>query len=264
MFSAITWSVSPTIVDIGSLAIRWYGLLFAFGFILAYQLMSNFFKNEAKPIKSLEALTYAMIIGTVAGARLGHCLFYEPSYYLANPIEILKIWNGGLASHGAAVGILLAIFWFSRKYKSNFTFMWVVDRIVITVPLAGAMIRFGNFFNSEIIGYPTDKPWAVIFTSVDMLPRHPSQLYEAFSYLIIFGILLGLYQKFKRQPNPGFIFGVFLILLFGARFLIEYTKEVQSAFETSMIMHMGQLLSLPFIIAGIAFVVYSFRKAKKV
>jgi len=204
-----------------------------------------------------------MIFGTVIGARLGHCLFYNPSYYLSNPIEIFKVWEGGLASHGAAIGILIAVYLFSKK-KKNYSFLWIIDRIVIVVALAGTFIRLGNLFNSEIIGKPTDVSWAFIFTAVDDLPRHPTQLYESISYLIIFLILLFIYYKGLEKDRGGFLFGLFLVLIFTFRFFVEFLKENQSAFERGMILDMGQILSIPFVIAGIIFIKKSFKpKTKK-
>lgn len=221
--------------------------------------MQKILYNEKSKIR-LETLATFILLGTIIGARLGHCLFYDPSYFLANPIEIFKVWTGGLASHGGAIGILLAI-WLFTKSEKNCSFIWIVDRVVIVVALGGLLIRTGNFFNSEIIGKPTDLPWAIIFSSVDNLPRHPSMLYEA---LIYFGIFIFLYRKYLKEkfsPKPGMLFGLFLILIFSARFILEFTKEVQSSFETNLLIDMGQILSLPFIIAGFI-IIYLSRKGK--
>lgn len=215
--------------------------------------MSNIYEKEKKPQKDLESLTITMIIGTVVGARLGHCLFYDPIGYLSNPITILKVWEGGLASHGAALGILISIWYYVRKRK-NFTFLWVMDRIVIVVALAGFLIRTGNFFNSEILGAPAKVPWAIIFSRIDLTPRHPAQLYEAITYLIIFIYLFLSYRKHKGFIPSGKLFGLFLILVFGARFIIEFFKDIQEPFEKGLPLDMGQLLSIPFIIAGFYFV----------
>jgi prolipoprotein diacylglyceryl transferase len=191
-----------------------------------------------------------MILGTVIGARLGHCLFYNPDYYLSHPLEILMVWKGGLASHGAAIGILTAIYLFVKK-RPKFTYLWVMDRIVITVALAAFFIRMGNLFNSEIVGKPTDLPWGFVFTSIDNIPRHPAQLYEAIAYLIIFFILFFQYKKQKENIRDGFLFGEFLIGIFGFRFFVEFIKENQSLFENSMSLNMGQILSIPLVILGI-------------
>jgi prolipoprotein diacylglyceryl transferase len=247
----IIWNVSPELFHIGPISVRWYGLLFALGFIVGYELMTRIFKIEKKRLKDMEALTVIMVLSTVIGARLGHCFFYEPEYYLANPLEILKPWQGGLASHGAAIGIVIGLWIFIRKRREEYTFLWIMDRIVITVALAGTFIRLGNFFNSEILGSPADLPWAIIFERVDMIPRHPSQLYEAISYLIIFFILGFSYLKKKVSIEPGKLFGMFLTLIFGARFVIEFFKERQTDFEIGMPMHMGQLLSIPLVLIGI-------------
>ena len=261
----ITWDVSPEIFSIGPLSIRWYGLLFAASFLIGFQIMLKIFKKEKKSQKDLNDLLWYMIIGTIVGARLGHCLFYNPEYYLSNPIEILKTWKGGLASHGAAIGIVSAIYIYSKK-KVGQSFLWVMDRVVITVALAGSFIRTGNLMNSEILGKVTDVPWAFKFVNAyvsdPMLPRHPAQLYEALSYLIIFIILFIIYQKSYKKIKDGFLFGLFLVLIFAARFLIEFLKEDQSAFEAGMILNMGQLLSIPLIIWGIYLIF--FRKENKI
>jgi prolipoprotein diacylglyceryl transferase len=198
-----------------------------------------------------------MILGTVIGARLGHCLFYSPGYYLSNPLEILMVWKGGLASHGATIGILIALYLYTKKKKENI--LWLLDRIVIVTAIGGASVRFGNLFNSEIIGKATDVPWAFIFTSVDDIPRHPAQLYESIAYIILFFILLFLYIKKWKQLNRGFLFGLFLILLFSSRFFIEFYKENQSGFEAGMLLNMGQVLSIPFIITGVIFIFRSLK-----
>ena len=260
----ITWDVSPEIFSIGPISIRWYGLLFAASFLIGFQIMTKIFKKENKSQKDLNDLLWYMIIGTIVGARLGHCLFYNPEYYLSNPIEILKTWKGGLASHGAAIGIVSAIYLYSKK-KVGQSFLWVMDRVVITVALAGFFIRTGNLMNSEILGKVTDVPWAFKFVNayVDnpMLPRHPAQLYEALSYLVIFIVLFIIYQRSYKQIKDGFLFGLFLVLIFTARFLIEFLKEIQSAFEAGMALNMGQLLSIPLIIWG--FYLIFRRKATK-
>ncbi len=263
IFNAITWNVDPEIFSIGSLSIRWYGLLFATAFLAGYFVFTRFLATERLTSEMLDQLLIYIAVGTVVGARLGHCFFYEPDYFLKNPVEILKIWKGGLASHGAAIGILLALWLYIRKYKLSF--LWLIDRIVIVVALGGAFIRLGNLFNSEIYGLPTDLPWGFEFVrdrlydsnTGQLLPtvaRHPTQLYESFSYLLIFVVLLTFYRKRHMQIRDGFIFGLFMILLFSARFLIEFVKNDQVAFEAGMKFNMGQLLSLPFILAGVAMI----------
>lgn len=262
LLAFIEWSVSPEIFHLGPLSIRWYGLLFAMGFVVGYVLMTRIFKKEGRDQADLDQLSVYMIFGTVIGARLGHCLFYNPVYYLSNPIEIFKVWEGGLASHGAAIGILIAIYLYSKK-KKNYTMLWTLDRIVIVVALAGCFIRLGNLFNSEIIGKPANVLWAFIFTSVDNVPRHPTQLYESIAYFIIFLILLFIYEKGFEKNKSGLLFGLFLVLVFAFRFFVEFFKENQSGFEARMALNMGQLLSIPFVIAGIVFIVRSFKQKIK-
>ncbi|MEJ5261596.1 MAG: prolipoprotein diacylglyceryl transferase [Ignavibacterium sp.] len=256
IISYIWWEVSPEIVKLGPFSLRWYGLLFALGFVLGYIILSKVYKKEKKPLEDLEKLSVYVILGTVIGARLGHCLFYDPAYYLTNPIEILKVWQGGLASHGAAIGILTALYLFSKKRKDQ-NLIWILDRLVIVVALGGALIRLGNLFNSEIIGKATDVPWAFVFIRVDEIPRHPTQLYESLFYFVSFLILYFIYQKKSISLKPGFLFGLFLILIFGFRFFIEFLKENQSAFESALPINMGQILSIPFVLLGLYFI---FRK----
>jgi prolipoprotein diacylglyceryl transferase len=257
LLTFIEWNPSPEIFPGTWLPVRWYGLLFASGFFFGYLIMQKIFKHEKLPIKLLDQLATYMIVSTVIGARLGHVIFYEWDYYQSNLLEILKIWNGGLASHGAAIGILFALYLFSRKNKKPY--LWVVDRIVIVVALAGFFIRMGNLMNSEIFGIETTVPWAFIFVQIDNIPRHPTQIYEALSYLAIFGYLYWYYWKTNGKPRPGFIFGMFLILLFSMRFFIEFVKVPQVGFEADMVLNMGQWLSIPFVLVGFYLV---FRKSE--
>ncbi len=256
----INWNVSPDIFSIGPITIRWYGLLFAMSFIVGYQIMVIIFKRENKSEHDLNDLVWYMILGTVLGARLGHCLFYNPDYYLSHPLEILQIWKGGLASHGAGIGIITALILYTRK-KKEISFLWIMDRVVITVALSGFFIRLGNLFNSEIIGKPTNGNWGFVFVSVDNIPRHPAQLYEAIAYLLIFIFLLSFYFRVKGKFKNGLLFGLFLVSVFGFRFIVEFLKENQSPFEQNLFLNLGQLLSVPFVILGIYFL---FRKDKKV
>lgn len=262
MLNYINWNVDPEIFRIGSFAVRWYGVLFASSFLFGYIIMLRFFKKENVPVNVLDSLTTYMVIGTIIGARLGHCLFYEPAYYLAHPVQILMVWEGGLASHGAAIGIILTIIIFAHYKKLHF--LWVMDRVVIVVALSGLLIRTGNLMNSEIFGHITTMPWGFRFLRatppLDLDPRHPTQLYEGLSYLIIFLFLWGYYYKKNGKPAQGMIFGLFLILVFGMRFLIEFVKEPQETFEKSMSLNLGQLLSIPLIIAGAFFVWRALRK----
>ncbi len=248
----IHWSQNPEIFRIGSFAVRWYGLFFAMSFYLGYLIMSGFFKKDGLDIALLDKLSVYMIVGTVVGARLGHCLFYQPDYYLSRPIEILKLWEGGLASHGAAIGILTALYFFARK--SGQTYLWTVDRIVIVVALAGFFIRMGNLMNSEIYGMKTSLPWAFVFNRAEPglnIPRHPTQIYEALTYISIFILLFLIYKIKNGVLKDGQLFGLFLVILFGARFLLEFIKEPQVEFENSLVLNLGQGLSIPFILAGV-------------
>jgi len=262
IFSFIEWNVSPEIFHLGPISVRWYGFLFAMAFIAGYFIMSRIFEKEGKLKTDLEQLAVYMIFGTVIGARLGHCLFYNPEYYLSNPIEIIKVWEGGLASHGAAIGIIIALYLFTKK-KKDFSLLWILDRVVIVVALGGSFIRLGNLFNSEIIGKAAEVPWAFIFTAVDDVPRHPAQLYESIAYFLVFLVLLFTYNKKKKELNDGLLFGLFLVLVFSFRFFIEFLKENQSPFEAAMALNMGQLLSIPFVLTGLYFIMRSLKTEKK-
>ncbi len=262
ILASIHWNVDPEIFRIGRFAIRYYGVLWALSFYLGYLIFNRFVKKEGLPEGFLDTLTIYTAIGTILGARIGHCLFYEPAYYLSHPLDILKIWQGGLASHGAAIGIIIAIFLFSRKQKVSWTY--VMDRLVITVALAGFLIRMGNLMNSEIYGVETNLSWGFIFDrNGEIFPKHPTQLYEAFAYLFIFVLLYLIYNRSNYKPKQGLLFGLFLSLVFASRFIIEYVKEPQVEFEKAMSLNMGQLLSIPFVLAGIGFIVYSFASQKK-
>lgn len=360
MLSYIVWSPKPYIVDLGFTELRWYGLLFALGFIISQQVMFYIFKKEGKKEKQVEVLTLYMVLATIIGARLGHVLFYEPARYLSNPIDILKIWEGGLASHGGAVGILIALYLFARKYH-DISYLWILDRIVIVVAITGALIRTGNFMNSEIIGSPTDKSYGVVFgrevelrlnyltsaiedveidrvkksnliegslesefqhpvklvvayndknkledvkkfsenqllnklqddnirqhvvfsndaafdynqkggfiyatTYGDGVPRHAAQLYEAISCVFIFLLLFYLWNKNRSGLADGRLFGIFLIACFGLRFLYEFIKENQVAFEDGLALNMGQWLSIPLVLAGVYFIFQSLKAEKRI
>ncbi|HNX66076.1 MAG TPA: prolipoprotein diacylglyceryl transferase [Bacteroidales bacterium] len=264
-FLIIPWDVKPEIFSatvFGHVfAIRWYGLLFASGFVFGYYIIRKMFRNEGLPDELLDKLTVYTAIGTILGARLGHCFFYEPQYYLGHPLEIIKIWKGGLASHGAAIGILLALWLFGRNEKR--TFLWTIDRVVIVVALAGCLIRLGNLFNSEIYGVETTLPWGFVFLQAgERVPKHPTQIYEALAYLITFFVLLRIYWKTKGKFTPGLTFGLFLIMVFTFRFFVEFVKEEQVSFEKGMSLNMGQLLSIPFVMAGIILLISAYRKKK--
>lgn len=258
---AIEWKPSPEIFSIGPLSLRYYSLFFISGFIIGYYIFIRFFKREGLPQELLDPLLYTLLGGAVVGARLGHCFFYEPAYYIAHPIEVFKVWEGGLASHGGAIGILIAIWYYVKRYgkKYNFDYLWLMERIAVATALAGALIRMGNLMNSEIYGNPTDLPWGFIFLlRGETVAKHPTQLYEAIAYLITFGVLMLLYWKALPKLKKGTLFGLFLLGIFGSRFFIEYLKEPQVAFEVGMKFNMGQLLSVPFIVAGLLLIVYGY------
>jgi len=260
------WNIDPVIVMItDSFPLKYYGALFAAGLLLGYYIVRNIYKKEEVPSDNLDSLLVYVVVGTILGARLGHCLFYEPEYFFKHPIEILlpiqKIGGvykfvgfQGLASHGGTIGVLIAIILYCKKYNVNF--LWLLDRMAIGVPVTAAFIRLGNFMNSEIYGKPTNGNWGVVFQRDDLIPRHPTQLYEAFSYLLIFGILFWMYKSERIKQASGLLFGTFLALLFLARFLIEFFKENQESFENNMLINMGQILSIPFILIGLTLVVW--------
>ena len=275
----ITWNVDPVAFSLGPLQVRWYGICWAVGFLLGYLIMGKIYKREKMPEGSLDMLLIYMLLSTVIGARIGHCLFYEPEYYLSRPLEILKIWEGGLASHGGAIGILIGLWLYVRQFnkktekkkgeKTHITYLWILDRIVIVVCLVGALIRLGHVFNSEIYGTPTTLPWGFVFVRGSeqffgadgkLLPCHPTGLYEAFFCLVAMALLLWMY--FKRNigdKRPGLMFGTFLVIIFGSRIVIEFLKNVQVAFEKNMTLDMGQWLSVPFVVVGIVMIVWSLR-----
>lgn len=360
LLSYIIWNGSPEIFSIGPVTLRWYGLLFAIGFLLSQQILYYIYKKEGKPEKDVDTLTIYMVIATIIGARLGHVLFYEPERYFANPIDILKIWEGGLASHGAAVGILFALWLYARKKKPGQSYLQVLDRIVILVALTGALIRLGNFFNSEIIGKETSAGYGVVFVrnvteilqrdpevkkisyqsssgapnesgykpiklliefnadrqseqelhmymtsrfydrliyntyinehinqstpikyiiakqddgnyaalvETNAIARHPAQLYESISCILLFVLLYWMWSRQKQNLPPGRIFGTFMIILWSLRFIYEYLKEVQVPAELSFIdtygINYGQLYSIPLVIVGIIVLVFSFKQNSK-
>ncbi len=297
LLNYITWNVDPVLFHLGALQVRWYGLLWALGFFFGYFVMRNIYRHEKVSDDWMDKLLIYMLVSTVIGARLGHCLFYEPDYYLANPLKMLAIWEGGLASHGGAIGILLGLWIYVRRYnkapkkkdeKQRITYIWLMDRIVVAVCLVGALIRVGNVMNHEIYGTPTSLPWGFVFLRgaeqfcgtfdnytpcyaweapcppSEWLPCHPTGLYEAFFCLVAMGILLWMYYKRDLgNRRPGLMFGTFLIIIFGSRIGIEFLKNVQVDFERDMVFDMGQWLSIPFVLVGIGMIVWSFMQRKK-
>jgi prolipoprotein diacylglyceryl transferase len=238
-------------------------LFFAIAFLLGYNIMERIFKVEKIPMPWLEKLFIYVIVGTVLGARLGHVFFYDWDYYSQNLGEILMVWHGGLASHGGAIGIVIAILLFSKKISKKSP-IWILDRLVIPTALAAFFIRMGNLMNSEIYGHQTSLPWGFVFAlNGEEVPKHPTQIYEALSYLSIFGVLMWMYWKTLAKESKGLLFGIFLVGTFSARFLIEFVKENQSRFEADMVINMGQWLSIPFVLAGVYFILNSLRKKAK-
>ena len=264
----IRWHVDPVFLRLGSFEIRWYGLLFVSGFIIGWYLFKWFFTREKVDTRLMDPLLYVLLAATIVGARLGHCLFYQPDYYLGSPqgfLEIFMPWKGGLASHGGAIALFLAMAWFTRRYgRSNgFDYLWLMDRLGIAIAFAGCMIRLGNLFNSEIYGDVTSLPWGFIFElRGETLPKHPTQLYEAFSYLILGLVMVWIYKHRLDKVHRGFFAGLFLLGCFGMRFLIEFIKEPQVQFEETMLLDMGQLLSIPLILLGAGLLVYAARTKK--
>ncbi len=269
----IHWNPDPEIVNVFGISIRYYGLLFVGGLILCLYILGWMFKRENIPAENLEKLSLYGIIGILAGARLGHCLFYEPGYYLSHPLEMIlpfKFPEGGgikftgyqgLASHGGALGLIVALIIYARKTKHRL--LDAIDLIAVVAALGGAFIRLANLMNSEILGMPTTQPWAFVFDRVDNIPRHPAQLYEALAYFLIFGITFSLYLTKRRYLRNGAFFGLALLLIFTARFFIEFLKERQVAFEESMKLDMGQILSIPYVLIGAGFLFYGIRKTAK-
>lgn len=264
-YAFIQWNPDDVALRLGGFALHWYSLCWLIGLVLAYVVVRKLYKEQKIKDELFDPLFLYCFIGILVGARLGHCLFYQPEVYLSDwhhvvemfiPIEFLPDggWHftgyRGLASHGGTIGLMLALWLYVRKTKLN---LWrVLDNIAIATPTTACFIRLGNLMNSEIIGKPTDVPWAFVFEQVDLLPRHPGQLYEALTYALLFFIGWRLYRRKPEKVGTGFFFGLCLTYIFTTRFFIEFTKEVQVAFENALPLDMGQLLSLPFIALGIA------------
>lgn len=259
MLDFIVWNADPVLFSLGPFSVRWYGLAFAIGFFIGYKIVEAMFKHEGAPERWLGILLAYVVVGTIVGARLGHVFFYQWDYYSQHPSEIFKIWEGGLASHGGTIAIIIAVFifsWIVAKKPASWTF----DKLVIPIALVGGLIRLGNLMNSEIYGGETSLPWGFIFVrDGEVVPKHPTQIYEALCYFVLFAILMWMYWKKNEEERPWLITGVFFIGIFLPRFLIEYIKNVQVEKEVDMIaqygVNMGQVLSIPFIILGIFLVV---------
>lgn len=276
---AITWDVTPELIE-GWKTPNLYGLLFVTGLIIGYFVIKRMFKKSGTPEEYLDKLVFYVIVATIVGARLGHVLFYGPYWdefdeygvrtvtgYFSHPLDIFKVWEGGLASHGGAIALLIALWLFSKKVVHK-PMLWILDRIVAPIAIAGCFIRLGNLMNSEIVGNPTDVPWAFSFPhywnedlgAYDATPRHPAQLYEALSYLFIFAVLMFMYWKKELWRKSGVLFGTFLILLFGARFLIEFVKLGQATRDDLLPINTGQILSIPFVLAGVVILSKALKK----
>lgn len=266
MLNYIIWNPDGTLIDFGFYQLRWYSVFFGLGFVLGYQFVKWRFKRDEVNTKLLDNLAVYLVVGTIIGARLGHCIFYDWDYYQNHLLEILLpfrftpsfefIGYRGLASHGGGVGVIIALLIFARVEKISK--LWILDTIALVIPLAAVCIRLGNLMNSEIYGNPTNVSWAFIFQQIDNIPRHPAQLYEALSYLVIFGILFFLDKK--QKFGKGFILGLLLVLMFIARFFIEFVKADQSAFEANMALNMGQWLSIPYVIIGFVFIWFGVKR----
>ena len=253
----ISWSVSPKIFSAGGLSIRWYGVMFGLTFLVGILVMRWIFLQEGKPERDLTTLLILMMVGTVVGTRLGHCLFYHPAHYLSHPLDLLKVWKGGLASHGGAVGIGIAMWFYTRKRPEQ-PFLWLMDRLSIPIAIAACFVRIGNLFNSEILGTPTTVPWAFVFTRFDLQPRHPVQIYEAAAYAVILAVLVAVYRKWRARLPRGLMLGIMLTGIFVARFILEFYKRRTGDYGQQWSLSIGQLLSIPLILLGLASLVRAF------
>lgn len=268
MLSFITWDVSPVIFKLGFFTLRWYSLAFMIGFLVGYEIVARMFRHEGAPERWLGLLLMWTVAGTIVGARLGHVFFYEWDLFSQNPIKILYVWEGGLASHGGAIGVILGVILFSIVTTKRSP-LWTFDRLVVPIALVGGLIRLGNLMNSEIFGHATTLPWGFRFVNSPEWQAlyagqacHPTQIYEAICYFALFALLMWMYWRKNAEERPGLIFGVFLIGIFTPRFFIEFIKNPQEAFEQSMALNMGQWLSIPFIIAGLSLIIYAMRRPR--
>lgn len=267
MLNYIVWDANPVLID-SFVTIRWYGLMFAIGFWIGFNIVAKMFKHEGAPERWMGLLLIWVGVGTVVGARLGHVFFYAWDYYSEHPWKILATWEGGLASHGGAIGVIIAVIMFSI-FTTKRSPLWTFDRLVPAIALVGAMIRFGNLMNSEIYGHATTLPWGFMFVRsaewhqmYEGVACHPTQIYESLCYLALFGLLMWMYWKKNAEQRPGLIFGTFLVGIFTPRFFIEFIKNNQEAFEQTMTLNMGQLLSIPFVLLGIGLIIYAMSRPK--
>ncbi len=265
--SYIVWNADPVLID-SFVTVRWYGLMFAIGFWIGFNIVAKMYKHEGAPEKWMGILLIWVAAGTIIGARLGHVFFYAWDYYSEHPWKILATWEGGLASHGGAIGVIVAVILYSI-FTTKRSPLWTFDKLVVAIALVGALIRIGNLMNSEIFGYPTTLPWGFMFVRsaewhalYEGKACHPTQLYEAFCYLALFGLLMWMYWRKNAQCRPGLIFGTFLVGIFLPRFFIEFIKNDQADFEAGMLLNMGQLLSIPFVLVGLFFIIRAFMRPK--
>jgi len=255
------WNANPILLELGPLHLYWYGLLFVGSFVVGSWILKKIYIREGKDFEVLESLFIYIILGAAIGARLVHCFFYDPTYYLSHPLKILAVWEGGLASHGGVMGVLLATWLFSRKYKESF--MWLLSRLAIPAALSGSAIRIGNLMNSEIVGKPTDVPWAVVFERIDNLPRHPSQVYESIAYFTIFVFLILVYRAVKPTFATKILPALWFLTIFTVRFLLEFVKTKQASYNVDQLLTTGQWLSIPFILLGLVWLIWAFISEKK-
>lgn len=276
MLNFVTWTVNPNLFD-GFVTIRWYGLMFAIGFLVGYEIMTRIFKHEGHPEKWVGSMFLYVVVATIVGARLGHVFFYAWDDYKDHIVDIFKVWEGGLASHGGTLGIILAMFFYSKLVVKK-SVLWSLDRLAVPVGFVAALIRLGNLFNHEIYGGPTDAPWGFCFIEnlgaymhrgaepIFTVPCHPTQLYEATFYLITFAVCMWLYWRRNAQEREGLLLGVFLLGIFGSRFFVEFIKNVQEPWEIAMRANwgidQGQLLSLPFIAVALWLIVRAMRRPR--
>jgi phosphatidylglycerol:prolipoprotein diacylglycerol transferase len=268
----IIWNADPVLFRVGNVVIRWYSVLLVLSFYISYLFVDNIFERENVSKTTMHSFGIFIIAGLLLGGRLVHCLFYEPEYYLKFPLDMIKPWRGelgngarfvgyrGMSGHGSAIGIVLGLVINAVRTKTSI--IWIIDRIAIFGPLIGFFVRIGNLFNSEILGTSSNLPWAFIFKRVDNVPRHPVQLYEAITYLIIFIFSYEYYRRRTGKEKPGAILGLVLVLVYSSRFILEFFKEDQSRIESSMVLNMGQVLSIPFIVTGLILLFRPVRKIK--
>ncbi|MEG1635038.1 MAG: prolipoprotein diacylglyceryl transferase [Rikenellaceae bacterium] len=259
---SVIWDFDPALLHLGSFEIRYYAIMWMAAFIAGSYIFGKMLKKEHLDQSLNDSIFLYAFLSCIIGARLGHCMFYDFDYYSANPLQILNIREGGLASHGAAIGLLIGLYMFSRRYKKQY--IWTLDRVTTVIPIGGALIRLGNLANSEIYGTATDAPWGFVFVRAgETMPMHPTQIYEALIYIALFILMMWLYfKKDMGVRRPGFLFGTFLIGTFGTRIIVELIKNPQEAFEATMALNMGQILSIPFTIVGIYLVMKSLKNVK--